>query len=71
MQNVCVCVCVCGGGGGGVMTGACWASTSPDALVELCIRPAEGFGFMVGAFVLMHNHHFFPLGFNIRSCSFV
>ena len=79
MQNVCVCV----GGGGGVMTGACWASTSPDALVELCIstspdalvelciRPAEGFGFMVGAFVLMHNHHFFPLGFNIRSCSFV
>ena len=34
VQNVCVC-----GGGGGVMTGACWASTSPDALVELCIRP--------------------------------
>ena len=34
MQNVCVCVCV-GGGGGGVMTGACWASTSPDALVAL------------------------------------
>ena len=33
------CVCVCGGGGGGVMTGACWASTSPDALVELCIGP--------------------------------
>ena len=61
------------------MTGACWASTSPDALVELCIgrdgvcfvHDAEGFGFMVGAFVLMHNHHFFPLGFNIRSCEFV
>ena len=33
------CVCVGGGGGGGVMTGACWASTSPDALVELCIGP--------------------------------
>ena len=62
------------------MTGACWASTSPDALVELCIgrgwsvcfvHDAEGFGFMVGAFVLMHNHHLFPLGFNIRSCEFV
>ena len=58
------------------MTGACWASTSPDALVELCIRPngrgwSEGFGFMVGAFVLMHNHYFFPLGFNIWSCEFV
>ena len=80
-HTVCrVCVCVCGGGG--VMTVACWASTSPDALVELCIRPtggggvcfvqdAEGFSFMVGAFVLMHNCHFSPLGFNIRSCSFV
>ena len=27
------------GGGEGVMTGVCWASTSPDALVELCIQP--------------------------------
>ena len=62
------------------MTGTCWASTSPDALVALdlmggdgvCfVHDAEGFGFMVGAFVLMHNHHFFSLGFNIRSCSFV
>ena len=35
------------------------------------VHDAEGFGFMVGAFVLMHNHHFFPLGFNIRSCEFV
>ena len=35
------------------------------------VHGAEGFGFMVGAFVLMHNHHFFPLGFNIRSCEYV
>ena len=35
------------------------------------VHDAEGFGFMVGAFVLMHDHHFFPLGFNIRSCEFV
>ena len=35
------------------------------------VHDAEGFGFMVGAFVLMHNHHLFPLGFNIRSCEFV
>ena len=58
MQNVCVCGGG-GGGGGGVMTGACWASTSPDALVELAfdlmggdgvcfVHDAEGFGFMVG-----------------------
>ena len=33
------------------MTGACWASTSPDALVELCIRP-NGRGMVLRALVL-------------------
>ena len=43
------------------------------------VHDAEGFDFMVGAFVLMHNCHFFFLGFNynmrsccnMRSCSFI
>ena len=51
-----------------------WLSFAFDLMGEVgvCfVHDAEGFGFMVGAFVLMHNQHFFPLGFNITSCEFV
>ena len=30
------------------------------------VHDAEGFGFMVGAFVLMHNHHFFSSRFQYQ-----
>ena len=30
------------------------------------VHDAEGFGFMVGAFVLMHNHNFFPSRFQYQ-----
>ena len=48
-----------------------WLSFAFDLMGEVgvCfVHDAEGF---VGAFVLMHNQHFFPLGFNITSCEFV
>ena len=47
-----------------------WLSFAFDLMGEVgvCfVHDAEGFDFMVGAFVLIHNQHFFPLGFNITS----
>ena len=51
-----------------------WLSFALDLMEGdgVCVvHDAEDFGFMVGAFVLIHNSHSFPLGFNIRSCEFV